>query len=71
LFIYLEQYINNLQEEKDIISFFNEIKNNLYFNRLYIRNTFKYIICNIKFLLKKRGKILRKEIITSVKFRNL
>jgi hypothetical protein len=70
-YINLEQYINNLKEDKDIISFFNELKNNPYFNRLYIQNNIKYTICNIEFLMKKRNKLKLTEIMTSVKYKNL
>ena len=65
----LELYIKKIENNEDeIISFLNIIKNNKYFNRLYIQNNLKYIILHLKELLKKRKKYKLYEIMTSKKY---
>jgi hypothetical protein len=52
----LSKYINQIQNDKNkTIQFFNELKKNDSFHRIYIQNNIKYIIMNIEFLLSKRG----------------
>ena len=63
----LSNYMNNL-EDNDIIIFFKLLKNNPYFDRLYIQNNIKFIINNIEKLLKLRGKLNLSDIMTSKKY---
>jgi hypothetical protein len=49
-------FLKNKRDEKMIIKFFDELKSNYYFNRIYVQNNIKYIICNFQELLDKRGK---------------
>ena len=49
-----------------IIKFFNNIKNNSYYNKIYIQNSIKYIINNINELLNLRGKYNFYSILSSV-----
>ena len=50
-----KDYIYKLKDRQQFIDFFNELKENKFFNRLYIQNNIKYIICNYEYLLKISG----------------
>lgn len=57
----------DINEIKDHIKFYDILKNNKYFDRLYIQNNIKYIIINCKDLMKKRNKYDYYELIMSKK----
>jgi len=61
----LEIYINNLKDE-DIITFFKDISNNQYLNKLYIQNNIKYIINNIDKLFGMRQLYKFNEILSHI-----
>jgi hypothetical protein len=58
-----KDYIDTLKEPSQFINFFKELKSNKFFNRLYIRNNIKYIICNYEELLTKRQKYNYRDLI--------
>jgi hypothetical protein len=68
LSLYIKSFENRNNKEKDLIIFFNEIKKNKYYKRIYIQNNVRYAIDNIEGLLKKRGKYELNEIMSSKRF---
>jgi hypothetical protein len=65
----LIKYTNDvIKDRRDIsvIYFFNNIKKNYYYNRIYIQNNIRYIIENVSDLLNKRGKYGFYSILSSV-----
>jgi hypothetical protein len=52
----LIQYMNSIQQNKEIISLFHHLTQNPLLERIYIQNNMKYIITHFHELLQKRGK---------------
>jgi len=62
----LIQYMNSLEGNQDIISFFDLVKLNPFLERIYIQNNIKYIITHIHELIQKRGKYTYFQIINTI-----
>ena len=70
LSLYLKSFENKNKnknnKEKKIIKFFNEIKKNKYYDRIYIKSNIRYVINYFEELLKRRGKYTWNEIMVIV-----
>jgi hypothetical protein len=62
----IDDYEKDIMNKKfNYLKFFDKLKKNKYLNRIYIQNSIKYIILNIHYLLKKRGKFYIRDIMNT------